>query len=374
MCFLFDMIKLKCYSQKYREGYIIIMVFGQLEHLLIEQGFEKVSSNLPEFSFFFRRESTYANVLYVIDFKPGLYITQDQYWHIREKIKDFFNIKGINNIHILSLLISSDPEQAKQLCVNDPFCWLIDPTGNRLLIYEHQVTDFYGIKGVLEKFLFDISVSNSGETVNQDIENNINIDQNGQHANMPWMNIILVSVNVILYIVCTITGDLLYNIGTFGVMDLIENREWYRFFTCMFLHADIQHLISNMLILYYIGNVVERHIGHISYIIIYFLSGLAGNVLSAGYELFTGSYISSLGASGAVFGIEGAMLMLAILNKGRITEITAGRLAFAISFSLYCGFTSSYVNNMAHIGGVLMGFAAVGVFWLLSGLGEKYNN
>ena len=349
------------------------MVFGQLEHLLTEQGFEKVATNLPEFSFFFRKETTYVNVLYVIDFKQGLYITQDQYWHIREKIQDFFHMKGIDNVHILSLLISEDPEQAKQLCVNDAFCWLIDPVRNRLLIYENQVDDFYGIKGVLEKFLFDISEVPE-ENANSSNEDNIEIDSNSQRISVHWMNIILVSVNVILYIVCTFTGDLLYNIGTFGVKDLIENREWYRLFTSMFLHADIQHLVSNMLILYYIGNVVERHIGHISYIIIYFLSGLAGNIFSAGYELLTANYISSLGASGAVFGIEGAMLMLAILNKGRITGITAGRLAFAISFSLYCGFTSSYVNNMAHIGGVLMGFAAVGIFWLLFGLKEKYNN
>ena len=347
------------------------MVFGQLEHLLIEQGFSKVPSNLPEFCFFFRGENTYVNVLYVVDFKQGLYITQDQYWHIREKINDFFHMKGINNVHILSLLICADAGQAKQLCANDAFCWVIDPIGNRLLIYENQVDDFYGIKSILEKFLYDISMIPVDENASSDIGVDANADQYSQSRKIPWINIVLVSINVILYIVCTFTGDLLYNIGTFGVTDLIENKEWYRFFTSMFLHADIQHLVSNMLVLYYIGNVVEKQIGHLPYMIIYFLSGLAGNILSAGYELFTENYISSLGSSGAVFGIEGAMLMLAILNKGRITEITAGRLAFAIAFSVYCGFTSSYVNNMAHIGGVLMGFAAAGIFWLLLGAGKN---
>lgn len=65
------------------------MVFGQLEKLLTEQGFCKVSSNLPEFSFFFRRESAYVNVLHVIDYRPELYITEDQYVHIKEKILEF---------------------------------------------------------------------------------------------------------------------------------------------------------------------------------------------------------------------------------------------------------------------------------------------
>ncbi len=351
------------------------MVFEQLERLLTEQGFGKVASNLPEFSFFFRVENTCVNVLYVIDYKQGLYITPDQYWHIRGKIKDFLNIKGLNDIHILSLIICEDIEKAKQLCVNDAFCWLIDPVKNKLLVYESQVLDFYGMKNILEEFLFDISQAPFEENVIPGAEDGISGSFLSKCITMPWVNIILVAINVILFIVCTFTGDLLYNIGTFGVMDLIENGEWHRIFTSMFLHSDIQHLVSNMLILYYIGNVVEKHIGHLPYTIIYFLSGLAGNIFSAGYELYTEDYISSLGASGAVFGIEGAMLMLAILNKGKITEITAGRLAFAIAFSLYCGFTSSYVNNMAHIGGVLMGFAATAIFWLIFGNGKrkKYN-
>lgn len=366
------MIELKCYSQKYRERHFTIMVFGQLEHALIEQGFEKVLTNLPEFSFFFRMENTCVNVLYVIDYKQGVYITQDQYVHIKEKIHDFFRAKGITNVHILSLVICADSLQAKQLCENDSFCWIIDPLENKLIIFENQVMDFYGIKNVLEKFLYDLSNSYFDENTISE-EDSIDGDFHGERTLTPLVNIALVSIDVILYVICTFTGDLLYNIGTFGVKDLIENGEWYRLFTSMFLHADIQHLVSNMLILYYIGNVVEKRIGHFPYIIIYFLSGLAGNIFSAGYELFSNNYVSSLGASGAVFGIEGAMLMMAILNKGKITEITAGRLAFAIAFSLYCGFTSSYVNNMAHIGGVLMGFAAVGIFWLFSGASRKYN-
>lgn len=350
------------------------MVFEQLEHLLTEQGFEKVASNLPEFSFFFQIENAYVNVLYVIDYRQELYITQDQYMHIREKIQDFFHKKAMYDVHILSLLICADTEKARQLCVNDTFCWLINPIENRLLVYENQVSDFYGMKDILEKFLYDISKDSFNNKDNSRYQDKAGGDTvTGGRIKMPWVNVILVLINVILFAVCTFTGDLLYNIGTFSVMDLIRKGEWYRIFTSMFLHMDVQHLISNMLILYYIGNVVEKYVGHMPYAIIYVLSGLAGNMLSAGYELFTGNYISSLGASGAIFGVEGALLMLAILNKGKAAEITVGRLAFAISFSLYCGFTSDYVNNMAHIGGVLMGFAALGVFWLIFGSKEEYN-
>lgn len=84
-----------------------------------------------------------------------------------------------------------------------------------------------------------------------------------------------------------------------------------------------------------------------------------------GYELLTRDYYTSVGASGAVFGVEGALLMLVILYHGRLEYMTAGRLIFAIVFSLYCGLTSTNVNNAAHIGGILMGFAVMAVIAIL---------
>lgn len=336
------------------------MVYEQLERLLIEQGFDKVLSNLPEFSFFFRRENNYVNVLHIIDYKPELYITEDQYTHIKEKIQVFFQKKGILETHILSLIICSDTGKAKQLCGNDAFCWLIDSTENKLLLHENQIADFYGMKGILEKFLYELSKETSAERgAPLDFGN----AENGRKYYI--CNILLVIINVFLFILCTFTGDLLYNKGAFSVMNLIEDGEWYRIFTCMFLHMDINHLVSNMLVLYYIGNVIEKQVGHIPYMIIYFLSGFVGSVFSAGYEIITGFYVSSVGASGAVFGVEGALLMLALLHKGKLADVTTGRIVFSIAFSLYCGFTSSHVNNAAHVGGVVMGFLAAGICWLL---------
>lgn len=327
------------------------MVYEQLEHLLIANGFSKVPSNIPEFTFFFRRENTYVNVLHIIDYKQGLYIQEGQYRHVKEKIREFFEEKGAGEVHILSLLICADTEKAKQLCGNDPFCWLIEPIQNRLLIYENQTADFYGMRNILENFLSEIPSE----------------EPKGRRPYMEaaGVNISIVIFNVILFIICTFTGELLYNKGAFSVMNLIEDGEWYRMISSMFLHADIEHLVSNMLVLYYIGNVIEKQIGHIPYAILYFLSGIVGSVFSAGYELFTGQFVGSVGASGAIFGVEGALLMLVLLHKGKLADITAGRIILSIAFSLYSGFTSYFVNNAAHIGGLLMGFVLAGIYWLL---------
>ena len=113
-----------------------------------------------------------------------------------------------------------------------------------------------------------------------------------------------------------------------------------------------------------IGWNLEYEIGKIKFIIIYLGSGLAGNIVSALGDVMTGRYVVSAGASGAVFGIIGALLYVAIRNRGKIGTVTGRGLVTMIILSLYYGFTSSGVDNLAHIGGLVSGFIlAVLLYW-----------
>lgn len=336
-----------CFTCKYL-GYV--MISEQIEHLFYENGYSRTPSNLQEYTFHWRKENQGITVIFVIDYRQGIYISEDQYVHMKERVIEFFRARQERNIHMLSLILSADTEKAKKLCVSDSFCWMVDTSINRLIIHENQVEDFYGWKDILEEFL---------------VQPPQHTERREPITKMPLVNICIVVMNVIVFLICTFTGELLYNKGAFGVKYIMVDKAYYRMFTSMFLHADIRHLFSNMVVLYYVGEIVEKKIGHIPYAIIYLLSGIAGDIFSMGYELLTEDYYSSVGASGAVFGVEGALLLLILLHHGKMEYVTVGRLAFAITFSLYCGFTSSYVNNAAHIGGVLMGFAATAVIVML---------
>lgn len=329
-----------------------ILTLNRLENLFFAQGYDKLPSNLPEFNFYCHREMQGINVLHVIDYRQGLYISGDQYAHLKEKITEFFGLRGEPEIHVMTLILSEDTEKARRLCEHDTFCWIIDTMAYRLIVHETQISDFYGWKGILEDYLFaaarETEEAPSADGSKRDLRS------------LPWISVFLVAVNVISFLICTFTGDLLYNKGAFDVTELLHGGV-YRLFTSMFLHWGVQHLFSNMIVLYYVGALVERELGPLPYAVLYLLSGLAGNIFSAGYELLTGSYGSSVGASGAVFGVEGALLLLVMLRRGRLSSMTTGRVAFAIAFSLYCGFTSAGVNNAAHIGGVLMGFFTAAV-------------
>lgn len=329
-----------------------ILTLNRLEDLFFAQGYDKLPSNLPEFNFYCHREIQGINVLHVIDYRQNLYISGDQYAHLKEKVTEFFGSRGEPEIHVMTLILSEDTEKARRLCERDTFCWIIDTRAYRLIVHETQISDFYGWKGILEDYLF-AAVRETAEAPSADQEKK-------DLRSFPWVSIFLVAANVLIFLICTFTGDLLYNKGAFGVTDLLQGRA-YRLFTSMFLHWGVQHLFSNMIVLYYVGALVERELGPLPYAVLYLLSGLAGNIFSAGYELLTGSYGSSVGASGAVFGVEGALLLLVMLRRGKLSSMTTGRVAFAIAFSLYCGFTSAGINNAAHVGGVLMGFFTAAV-------------
>ncbi len=133
----------------------------------------------------------------------------------------------------------------------------------------------------------------------------------------------------------------------------VREGEWYRLLTHLFLHGDIWHLGNNMLILFCLGNALEHYIGKISYIGIYFFSGILAGLGSIMYNTVD---VVSVGASGAVFGVVGAMVWLVVRNKGRLEGFTIPRMILFLLMSVYAGFVEQGIDNAAHIAGLMAGF------------------
>lgn len=134
-----------------------------------------------------------------------------------------------------------------------------------------------------------------------------------------------------------------------------ESGELYRFFTCMFIHFGFMHLAGNMITLFYLGDNLERAVGVAKYIIIYIVTGLASSIVSCLYYIMIGKDVVSGGASGAVFGVIGALVYIVTANKGKLEDLNSVSLTLFTIYLLYSGFTSTGVNNAAHIGGFFSG-------------------
>lgn len=175
---------------------------------------------------------------------------------------------------------------------------------------------------------------------------------------LPIVSGILVAANVIVYLICTFTGDLLYNIGELDAAAVLLRGEYGRIIYSMFLHAGIDHLFNNMVILFFLGAMIEKVTGHIQFLLIYLLSGIGANICSLLYKVMTMDSMASVGASGAIFGLDGVLLAWILLDRQAMPDVTPRRVLLMIVLSLYSGFTAHNIDNAAHVGGLLTGFAA----------------
>lgn len=124
----------------------------------------------------------------------------------------------------------------------------------------------------------------------------------------------------------------------------------------MFLHFGVQHLANNMFLLFVLGGRLERVAGKLRFLLIFLFGGMSGNILSLYLEMRSGEYAISAGASGAVFAVMGAMIYIVLRHKGRMEDLSVRQIVVMAALSLYFGFSSSGVDNAAHVGGLLGGF------------------
>lgn len=132
------------------------------------------------------------------------------------------------------------------------------------------------------------------------------------------------------------------------------NSEWYRLLTSAFLHGSLLHLGFNMYVLYVLGIPLERLLGHTRFLALYLIAGLGGAVAS-----FTFSAINtvSVGASGAIFGLMGALVVAGRHLRADITQVLV-----LIGINVVIGFIAPGIDWRAHLGGLITGAAVAWVF------------
>lgn len=203
----------------------------------------------------------------------------------------------------------------------------------------------------------------------------------------------LLVLNIVGYIFCTQMGEVVYTIGSMNAEKILVAHEYYRFLTSVFLHADIEHLVSNMIFLFGLGQMVEQVTGHISFSIVYLLSGFGGSIFSILYAVLTGKIYDAVGASGAIFGLVGALFILVVARdlkrrshsqgtveildqrgrqiSGAYESVSVGRIIFAVVYMIYSGSRAAGVDNAAHVGGLLCGIMIMAVINIVNTGGYK---
>ena len=169
----------------------------------------------------------------------------------------------------------------------------------------------------------------------------------------PVVTYTLIAINILIFLLGIIFNmqDTLINLfANYGPL-VTENHQYYRLFTSMFMHANFLHIAFNMYALYLLGSQAEGFFGKTKFLTIYILSGLSGSLLS----ILLNQGAVSVGASGAIFGILGALLYFGFNYRVYLGNTLIKEILPIILINLAFGFAITGVDNYAHIGGLVGG-------------------
>lgn len=342
----------------------------QLGQVFFKEGYRFCKANPQEAGIYYKYYKEGFQVVITVDLSDGYRMTPKQhegmvertmsiFYHPQGKLSDFPDGFPVYHVEVLTILIGGDMELQRGLCAQCKDIWgcLCD---GRLLIYENQPGDFFGLRMAIENFQPDLREEWGKERIKATLEEKIKAIK--LDRNMPYVTVALIMVNVVVYLIMEFIGHTTDGafVAAWGGMYptfLKDEHQWWRLLTAGFIHFGAAHLVNNMFIFFCMGPRLERETGHIRMFLIYIISLLGGSLFSYAAMIHTGDYAVSAGASGAVFGVIGGFLWIVILHRGHLQGITAKGIVFMLALTIYYGFTSNGIDNWGHIGGVVTGFA-----------------
>lgn len=281
-----------------------------------------------------------------------------------EDLRDFNNkilldlsFNSHKKVKILNILITPNgmfDDETLDIVKNLDGVWLFTEDYGKLYIFENQPSDFDGLYDVIDRQLVL-----ENERSNRTLKSMFGV-----------ITPILVLLNVVVYIACVYSSGgvggipLEYRLAV-NVQAISEGGEFYRFFTAMFTHFGLAHLFGNMVILIALGARVENLLGKFEYLAAYIVTGLTSSVVSYFECLAHGTYDYAAGASGAIFGLLGILVAIAIKNKGRVKDLSLMNMIILLVLTIVNGQLSEGIDNVAHIAGFVAGIV-VGVILLLA--------
>lgn len=335
---------------------------------LAEAGYRTIGVNYPGAQLYFAVTGSGCYVVNMLDYRsPGeSQATIEGVEALNESVKRFLEGRGYENTRVLTLIVTYSEYIAEDFADNRIDYWVLDVYHNTFIIPQGQPPKFFNLDYVLELAVDEAEGNAGGNRNNYSGEPYEAYDGGmGGYRRKPGFNPFMVNnlmifINIAVFIWLEATGSttdsyFMLEHGAFYWPSVKIHGEFYRFFTCMFIHFGIQHLISNMFVLFALGNNLERAVGKVRYLIIYLGAGLISSVVSCIYHLIINEYVLSGGASGAIFGVAGALIYVLWCNNGWLEDLSVYRLGFFVLYAFYTGFSSTGIDNAAHVGGFLAG-------------------
>lgn len=223
--------------------------------------------------------------------------------------------------------------------------WIIDESKRQLIIPSRQITGILRLEADFKRIL------------RQEKRRYYKMDKS---ARPPIITFALMCVNIIIWMILELSGgsmdvDVLLRFGAMQGTKIVKEGEYYRLFSAMFLHIGFLHVIYNMFSLYIFGTRLEVYLKRWQFLLIYLGSGLIGSLMSLGVNLLMGGNTVGAGASGAIYGIMGSVLVVSKVSRKHLDGVNSYMIGLIFLMGLVYSVANPGIDSAAHLGGFLGG-------------------
>lgn len=275
-------------------------------------------------------------------------MTREQYENIAMRVEFMAASRYQKKTCLLHMIAVEDglfDDQVRDIVEQVENVWIVSEEDGRIYIFENQPKQFDELYEFLEQGLADAQAK----------EQSLAFRVTPVNIGIVILNILyfvfIIAVNKDYFAVYN--TDIMLKMGA-SSYEAIMQGEWYRIVASIFMHFGISHLMNNMALLTYVGCELEKRIGSLPYALLYLMSGIIGNLISLWHYRQVDDLVSA-GASGAIFGVIGALFVVLLVDHSHTQNLSPGRLLLMAGITIYYGLTTVGVDNAAHIGGLISG-------------------
>ncbi len=357
-------------------------------------------TNFANVRILYKADGTSVNIVVLFDFDMPPAITEEQYLHIQNQIENGYHRKGYLVVRVLCLICTKDVAAAKPYCQSTSYTnWVIDIEAQRLMIFENQTDQFGDVAKQIDDLLhrqpqrkvpepettnpttnthttstsssqqmpdFDEPVYTTNIPSKKEMKQQTSRGSSIQEPNRSFLSgkamvtILLILINTIVFLAMEFTGgetiSTYMSWGATSYYEIVQDHEIYRLFTAVFLHANVSHIVSNMVVLAVVGYYLEPAFGSVRFLITYLAAGVIANIGSVYFFQDPGSLIVGLGASGAISGVMGALLFLMVRYRNNLMSMRSVQFFVILAGTAYKSFKpQTGVDNVCHIIGFISG-------------------
>ena len=333
-----------------------VYIFGILVNYFEARHFQSIPTDIDNVSMFaiYQKSSLYLVNLIVLG-KDYVY-DRKRYEHYRNTTKAQFGKVKSDKVILLNIIIVDDPSvvyghinytpNLEEVFVD--IHWIIDAKEKQLVIPNKQVKSVLG----LEKSIKELITTGTQKFY-----------QLTKKRKASYVSLILILVNVVIWVILEYNGgsnnvETLLRFGAINA-DLIQSTgQYWRLLSSVFLHIGFAHLAYNVFALYIFGSRLEKYINVGQYLFIYIFAGFVGGLVSYAGSLLMNTNTIAAGASGAIYGLLGAILILSKASGQSIDGLNAYMMWLIFIFGIVFSVISPSVDVFAHIGGFIGGLLA----------------